>query len=54
MWLKRILYSLIGVRDKSDLADELDNFTLKKFIFFFILLNVVFIALIATIVSIFI
>ncbi|NCX77550.1 MAG: DUF2970 domain-containing protein [Proteobacteria bacterium] len=54
MWLKRILYSLMGVRDKSELSDELENFSLKKFILFFIVLNLAFISLVLIIINFFI
>ena len=46
MWFKRILASLMGVRSSKDLADDLNNFSILKFIILFITLNVVFIAFI--------
>jgi len=46
MWVKRILASLMGVRSSKDLADDLNNFSIPKFIILFITLNVVFIAFI--------
>ena len=36
MWFKRILASLMGVRSSKDLADDLNNFSIPKFIILFI------------------
>jgi len=46
MWFKRILASLIGVRNSKDLEEDLKNITIQKFIFLFLTLNIVFIGFI--------
>jgi hypothetical protein len=46
MWLKRILSSLMGVRNSKDLENDLGNITIAKFIVLFLTLNIVFIGLI--------
>lgn len=46
MWLKRILYSLIGVRSKAELENDLKKVTLVKLIILFLALNITFISLI--------
>jgi tRNA (uracil-5-)-methyltransferase len=46
MWLKRIIYGLLGVRNSNELNKDLNNFTIKKLVLLFILLNSVFIILI--------
>jgi len=43
MWFKRIIYGLLGVRNRNDLKDDLANFTLSKLILLFLILNFAFI-----------
>ena len=49
MWLKRIIYGLLGVRNSNELNKDLNNFTIKKLVLLFILLNSVFVILIIAI-----
>jgi len=51
MWIKRILYSLLGVRKASDLDEDLKHITIPKFIALFVTLNVVFISTIILIIN---
>ena len=46
MFLKRILYSILGLRRNKDMESDLKNINLKKIIIFFILLNLFFIGII--------
>ena len=46
MFLKRLLYSILGLRRNKDLESDLKNINLKKIIIFFILLNIFFIGII--------
>ncbi|MFL2721950.1 MAG: DUF2970 domain-containing protein [Gammaproteobacteria bacterium] len=46
MFLKRLLYSILGLRRNKDMESDLKNINLKKIIIFFILLNLFFIGII--------
>ena len=46
MFIKRILYSILGLRRNKDMESDLKNINLKKIIIFFILLNLFFIGII--------
>ena len=46
MFLKRLLYSILGLRRNKDMESDLKNINLKKIIMFFILLNIFFIGII--------
>ena len=46
MFLKRILYSILGLRRNKDMESDLKNINLKNIIIFFILLNLFFIGII--------
>jgi len=46
MFLKRLLYSILGLRRNKDMESDLKNINLKKIIIFFILLNIFFIGII--------
>jgi len=46
MFLKRLLYSILGLRRNKDMESDLNNINLKKIIIFFILLNLFFIGII--------
>ena len=45
MFLKRILYSILGLRRNKDLESDLNKINLKKIILFFIILNTFFIGI---------
>ncbi|EJP72676.1 MAG: hypothetical protein NT02SARS_1057 [SAR86 cluster bacterium SAR86B] len=45
MFLKRLLYSILGLRRNKDLASDLNKINLKKIILFFIILNIFFIGI---------
>ncbi|MDC0873883.1 DUF2970 domain-containing protein [Gammaproteobacteria bacterium] len=51
MWIKRILWLLLGVRSKKDLAEDLSKLSVIKVIILFFLLNIVFISIIISITS---
>jgi hypothetical protein len=46
MFIKRLLYSILGLRRNKDMESDLKNINLKKIIIFFILLNLFFIGII--------
>ena len=46
MFIKRLLYSILGLRRNKDMESDLKNINLKKIIIFFILLNIFFIGII--------
>lgn len=46
MFLKRLLYSILGLRRNKDMESDLKNINLKNIIIFFILLNLFFIGII--------
>ena len=46
MFIKRVLYSILGLRRNKDMESDLKNINLKKIIIFFILLNLFFIGII--------
>jgi hypothetical protein len=45
MFLKRLLYSILGLRRNKDLESDLNKINLKKIILFFIILNIFFIGI---------
>jgi hypothetical protein len=53
MWFKRIIYGLLGVRNREDLKDDLSTVTLPKLIFLFLVLNIAFIGSIVMIIRYF-
>ena len=52
MWIKRIISSLLGIRKKADLEEDLKQISISKVIILFILINSVFIFIIITITKI--
>jgi|ETNmetMinimDraft_19_1059907.scaffolds.fasta_scaffold04880_3 hypothetical protein len=54
MWFTRIISSFFGIRKKSDLNDDLKSISLKKIIFLFLVLNILFIGFVLLITRIFI
>lgn len=46
MFLKRLLYSILGLRRNKDMESDLKNINFKKIIIFFIILNLFFIGII--------
>ena len=46
MFIKRLLYSILGLRRNKDMESDLKNINLKKIIIFFIILNIFFIGII--------
>ena len=46
MFIKRLLYSILGLRRNKDMESDLKNINLKKIIIFFILLNLFFVGII--------
>ena len=46
MFIKKLLYSILGLRRNKDMESDLKNINLKKIIIFFILLNLFFIGII--------
>ena len=46
MFIKRLLYSILGLRRNKDMESDIKNINLKKIIIFFILLNLFFIGII--------
>jgi hypothetical protein len=53
MWLRRIASSLIGIKTRYELENDLKNISIKKAILLFVLLNITFIAIIFFITSLF-
>ncbi|MBL6902747.1 MAG: DUF2970 domain-containing protein [SAR86 cluster bacterium] len=49
MWIKRIIWSLLGIRSKKDLEEDLSSLSVPKVLILFFLLNIVFISIIITI-----
>jgi hypothetical protein len=49
MWLKRIFSTLLGIRNRVDLEEDLKNVSLPRLIILFITINFVFISIIITI-----
>jgi len=45
MFLKKLLYSILGLRRNKDLESDLNKINLKKIILFFIILNIFFIGI---------
>jgi len=45
MFIKRLLYSILGLRRNKDLESDLNKINLKKIILFFIILNIFFIGI---------
>ena len=43
MWLKRVIHSFLGVRNKIELENDLKGLSLFKIITLFIVLNITFI-----------
>jgi len=46
MWFKRIIYGLLGVRNREDLTKDLKGLNFFKIISLFLILNITFISII--------
>jgi hypothetical protein len=54
MWLKRLTKSILGVRKKEELENDLEKISITKIITLFIALNITFIGIIFVLTSFFI
>ena len=54
MWLKRLIKSILGVRKKEELENDLKKISITKIITLFIALNITFIGIIFVLTSFFI
>lgn len=54
MWLKRLIKSILGVRNKEELENDLKKISITKIITLFIALNITFIGIIFVITRFFI
>lgn len=54
MWLKRIIYSLLGIRSNQDFEKDIKQLSIMRIILFFIIINITFIGIIFSITRFFI